>query len=512
LAHFYGRKSPVPEKGKCFAAFAVKKIFAFPGRVGCFGEMRRVAVINVVGLTERLLQSGRLPRLAQFSVGRSGRAVRRGVRRIEPVLPAVTCTAQATYLTGKLPREHGIVGNGWHDRELGEHLFWKQSNRVVQGPKIWHALRAARPDATVAQLFWWFNMHADVDWSITPRPLYPADGRKVFDIHTQPMVLREEIKAALGEFPFPQFWGPAAGRASSDWIAASARWVEEKHAPTLNLIYLPHLDYSLQKFGPDFADPATAGELAVADEIAGGLAEYFQARGVEVVVLSEYGITAVSRPVHLNRIFRREGWLSLKNELGRETLDQGGSAAFAIADHQVAHVYVRAPELRAKVRAVLAATPGVGQVLGAEELRAAGLDHSRGGDLLAVAAPDAWFTYYYWDDDARAPDFARTVDIHRKPGYDPVELFLDPALAAPKLKIAWRLLQKKLGFRMTMDVIPLDATLVRGSHGRVPEDARDWPVFIGPMSEGTAKENVSGEMPAIPATGVFGELLNVLAM
>jgi len=456
--------------------------------------MARLAVLNVVGLTERLLQSRRMPRLAKF-------AGERATRRIRPAFPAVTCVAQATYLTGRLPREHGIVANGWHDRDLAEHLFWKQSNRLVQAPKIWHALRAARLDATVAQMFWWFNMHAEVDFSVTPRPLYPADGRKVFDIHTQPMGLREELKSALGEFPFPRFWGPGAGRASSDWIAASARWIEEKHAPTLNLVYLPHLDYSLQKFGPHLDDPRVAAELAVADEIAGTLAEFFEKRGVEVAVLSEYGLTPVSRPVHLNRVLRRAGWLSIKNELGGETLDQGGSAAFAIADHQVAHVYVRAPELRPRVRAALEATPGVEHVLEAEGLHAAGLDHPRSGDLLAVAAPDAWFTYYYWDDDARAPDFARTVDIHRKPGYDPCELFLDPALTAPKSKIAWKLLKKKLGFRILMDVIPLDATLVRGSHGRVPENVQDWPVLIQRGGAGSAE---------LAATAVCGELLAAL--
>ncbi len=457
--------------------------------------MARVAVLNVVGLTQRLLNSGRLPRLAQFAAAYPA-------RRVRPLLPAVTCSMQATYLTGRLPREHGIVGNGWYDRDLAEHQFWKQSNRLIQTPKLWHALRAARPGATVAQLFWWFNMHADVDWSVTPRPLYPADGRKVFDIHTQPMTLREELKAALGPFPFPQFWGPAAGRASSDWIAASARWLEEKHAPDLNLIYLPHLDYGLQKFGTVAEDPCVAAELAAVDEIAGGLAEFFEQRGVRVVILSEYGLTPVSRPVHLNRVLRQKSWLSIKDELGRETLDEGGSAAFAVADHQVAHIYVNKKELLPQVRAALEATPGVERVLDAAGLRAAGLDHPRSGDLVAVAAADSWFTYYFWEDDARAPDFARTVDIHRKCGYDPVELFLDPGLSAPKLKIAWRLLKKKLGFRILMDVIPLDATLVRGSHGRIPEDSLDWPVLLG-VGEFSTKA------PEMAATEVFAELLKV---
>src|SRR6185369_5668758 len=133
-----------------------------------------------------------------------------------------------------------------------------------------------------------------------------------------------------------------------------------------------------------------------------------------------------------------------------------------------------------RVRALLKETPGVAEAFGNDEKRALGIDHPRAGDLIAIAAPNAWFTYYYWLDDRLAPDFARTVDIHRKPGYDPVELFLDPALKTPGLKIARRLLQKKLGFRMLMDVIPLDATLVKGSHGRKPDRPADFPVLLSP--------------------------------
>jgi len=153
-----------------------------------------------------------------------------------------------------------------------------------------------------------------------------------------------------------------------------------------------------------------------------------------------------------------------------------------------------------QVRAALEATKGVERVLGAEGKRAAGLDHPRSGDLVAVAAPGAWFTYYFWEDDARAPDYARTVDIHRKPGYDPCELFLDPKLVAPKLKIAWRLGLRKLGFRALLDVIPLDPSLVRGSHGRAEEDPRDWPVLLGPVDGPT-------EARELAATAVFEALL-----
>ena len=429
----------------------------------------RVAVLNVVGLSSSLL--GRhMPRLAAF-------AEKRGLQAHAPAFPALTCSAQAAMLTGTSPAEHGIVANGWYDRECAEVRFWKQSNHLLHGKKIWDVLRRDSPGFTCAQLFWWYNMYSSVDFSITPRPLYPADGRKVFDIHTQPMGLRDDLKRDLGEFPFASFWGPAAGLASSAWIGASARWIDERHAPTLSLVYLPHLDYPLQKFGP--AAPEIPAELAKIDQLAGELIDDYESRGVRVLVVSEYGISPVNRPLHLNRLFRERGWLQLKDELGRETLDCGGSRAFAVADHQIAHVYVNDPTIRQDVRELLENTPGIAEVRCPPETWGVGIGSSRAGDFIAIAAPDAWFTYYFWDDDALAPDYARTIDIHRKPGYDPCELFLDPHIPFPKLKIARFLMQKKIGLRGLLDVIPLDASLVRGSHGRDKVPDAERPILLG---------------------------------
>ena len=431
--------------------------------------MTRVAVLNLVGLSGSLLGS-RMPRVTAF-------ADRCGRQSYAPDFPAVTCTAQSSLLTGRPVADHGVVANGWYDRETAEVRFWKQSNHIVRGTKIWDELRRENPGFTCAKLFWWYNMHASVDWSITPRPLYPADGRKVFDVHTQPMGMRDELKRDLGEFPFPSFWGPRAGIASSEWIAASARWVEERHAPDLSLVYLPHLDYCLQKEGPQ--GPGVADELGRIDRVAGDLIDFYEARGVRVLVLSEYGIAPVSRPVHLNRLFRERGWLSLKNELGRETLDCGGCRAFAVADHQVAHVYVNDRSILNEVRAVVEGAPGVEEVRDPAQHWGPGPALERAGDWVAVAEPDAWFTYYFWDDDVLAPDYARTIDIHRKPGYDPCDLCIDPSLRAPWWRIAKFLLRKKLGFRALMEVIPLDAGLVKGSHGRDRVDKRLEPVLLG---------------------------------
>jgi predicted AlkP superfamily pyrophosphatase or phosphodiesterase len=408
-----------------------------------------------------------------------------------------------------LPRLHGIVGNGWYDREFAEVHFWKQSNRLVAGPKLWEGLRQADPSFTCAQLFWWFNMYSSADWSITPRPIYPADGRKIFDIYSWPYSIRTQIRRDLGEFPFPAFWGPAAGvktpqaspGAVSRWIAQAAQWIEQRFSPALNLVYLPHLDYNLQRYGPKH--PVIASDLGLIDQIAGDLIDFFQKRSVQVALLSEYGISPVDTPVHLNRLFRSQGWLSVKDELGKELLDCGASKVFAVADHQIAHIYCNDLSLQNSVRALLKKQPGVGEVLDASEKRAQGLDHSRAGDLIAVAAEGAWFTYYYWEDDKVAPDFARTVDIHRKPGYDPVELFLDPSLPFIKGRIAWRLLQKRLGFRMLMDVIPLDASLVKGSHGRKPASEQEWPLLITSRSDLITK-------PLLDSTQVFNLLRNHL--
>ncbi|QTN30995.1 alkaline phosphatase family protein [Akkermansiaceae bacterium] len=421
----------------------------------------RLAVLNVVGLSESLL-GGNAPGITAF-------AEKNGLQNYAPAFPALTTTAQSSILTGTPPERHGIVANGWYDRETAEVRFWKQSNHIVHGEKIWDTLRKTVPGFTCAKLFWWYNMHSSADFTVTPRPLYPADGSKHFDIHTQPMGLRDELKAALGPFPFPAFWGPAAGIASSEWIAASAKHVEEINSPTLSLVYLPHLDYCLQKDGP--GAPSIAHEVQAIDRVVTDLIRFYESRGVKVMLLSEYGISPVDKPIHLNRLFREKGWLSIKNELGRETLDCGGCKAFAVADHQIAHVYVNDPGTLPEVRALLESTPGIAEIRPQ--------NHPRSGDLIAIADPDAWFTYYYWTDDAKAPDFARTIDIHRKPGYDPCELFIDPQIGFPKLRIAKFLLKKKLGIRGLLDVIPLDASLVKGSHGREKVADAEKPLLIG---------------------------------
>ncbi len=428
--------------------------------------MHPLLVLNIVGLTPELI-GPHTPNLARL-------AERGGLRSLRTVTPAVTCSVQATFLTGLPPGGHGAVGNGWLFRDLYEIWLWRQSNRLLAGERVWDAGKKRDARFTCANMFWWYNMASSADYAVTPRPIYKADGRKVPDCYAQPSTLRDELTAKLGAFPLFSFWGPATSISSTRWIADASLHVMATRNPTLTLAYLPHLDYGLQRLGPD--DPAIAQDLAEVDAVAGTLIDAAEGSGRNVLIVSEYGIVPVRKPVHINRALREAGLLAVRDEQGGELLDPPQSRAFAVADHQVAHVYVGDPDDVAKVRELIERLEGVAEVWGDAEKRANGLDHERSGELVAIAKPDAWFTYYYWLDDSRAPDFARTVEIHRKPGYDPVELFLDPAIRWPRLSIGWRLLKRMLGMRVLMDVIPLDASLVRGSHGRA-----DTPYDLSPV-------------------------------
>lgn len=429
---------------------------------------RPLVLISAVGLTGRLLPFA--PRFAALARGRWSRPM------IEP-LPAVTCAAQATILTGEPPSRHGVVGNGWYFSDTGEVRFWQQSHALIQAPTLPAILRRARPELRLANMFWWFNQGGPYDMAVTPKPFYGADGSKAFAIDGQPRTLPQALEREFGPFPFPAFWGPRAGLPSTDWIAKSSARLLEDEKPDLLLVYLPHLDYQPQRTGPGGCDMAVlAGEL---DQAAAPLLNAIESTGAAAWVVGEYGHGDVSRPVFINQALRRQGWLEVRDGPYGETLDTFGSRAFAVCDHQVAHVRVRDPDLVPRVAGFLAGLEGVGEALAGAARADAGLDHPRSGDVVAFSRPDSWFAYPYWLDNGRAPDFARTVDIHRKPGYDPCELFTDPAIAFPMFRVARKLLARKLGFRALMDVIPLDASLVRGSHGlRATTDA-DRPVLIG---------------------------------
>jgi predicted AlkP superfamily pyrophosphatase or phosphodiesterase len=451
--------------------------------------MDRCAVLNVPGLSAAFVAAG-MPHLQKFAAG--GR-----MAPLHTILPAANCAVEATFLTGAYPSEHGVVGDGWYYRDLGEVRFWPQSDRLVQRPQIWETARRLNPDFTCAKLCWFTNMYSTADYAVTPQPVFPADGRVLPGLFTEPMSLRRPMLDALGQFPIYNFWGPTAGIQSSQWIAHAAMWMERQKQPTLSLVFLPHLDYAPHKLGPDPAK--VAASLREIDAVCGELIEFYEARGVRVLVVSEYGIVPVSRPVHLNRRFRERGWIAVREELGREVLYPGSCQVFAAADLQVAHVYVRNPALRREVQALLEAEPGVAAVLDDGGKRQHHLDNPRSGELVAVAEPDAWFTYYYWLDDQLAPDYARTVDIFRKPGYDPLELFVDAEIPLLALKYGWSLLKDKCGVRTLLDFIPLDGALLKGAHGALT-DAAHGPVVLTRQAELVAPEGIG-------ATGVHDLML-----
>ncbi|WP_036155710.1 alkaline phosphatase family protein [Maribacter forsetii] len=443
--------------------------------------MKKTVVINVVGLTKRLIGE-HTPFIKSFlEKGQSS--------YIEPVLPGVTCAVQSTYVTGKWPSEHGIVGNGWYFKDECEVKFWRQSNKLVEQPKIWDDIKEQHPDFTCANHFWWYNMYSNVDYSLTPRPNYLADGRKIPDVYSHPAQLRDDMQKALGTFPLFEFWGPKTTINSSKWIADAALLTDKEHNPDLTFIYLPHLDYNLQRYGLDFN--IISKDLSEIDAVVKQLVQHYEAFDTRVILLSEYGITNVNRPIHLNRVLRKEGLIAVREERGLELLDAGASDVFAVADHQIAHVYCKNTQDIERVVELIKAVEGVEKVLYEEDLKTYHIDHERCGDIVVVADKDSWFTYYFWLNDAKAPDYARMVDIHKKPGYDPVEMMTDPKDKLVMAKVVGKLLKKKMGFRTVMNIIPIDATLIKGSHGRLTEEEEDFPIFISNHLSGDNDQRIS---------------------
>jgi len=377
---------------------------------------------------------------------------------LEPSFPCVTCPVQANLTTGTLPREHGVVADGfyWRDRRRVE--MWTSPNDCIERPQVWDVLRQDRPELTSAV---WFPLHSKnsrADYVCTPAPIHNPDGSESLWCYTRPAELYGTLRDRLGHFPLMHFWGPAAGIASSQWIVQSAIYAAKTWRPDFFYIYLPHLDYAAQRTGPDSA----AAGLAVADldEVLGQLASGFgeaYGEGLLWIVAGEYAITPVSHVAYPNRVLREAGLLAVREEQGGEQLDLDASRAWALVDHQVSHVFTDGSlEVVRRVADLFRGQPGIAEVLVGDDLRRYGLDHPRSGEVVLISTPESWQAYYWWLDDARAPAFARTVDIHRKPGYDPVELFFDPAAKG----------------------IPLDATRVRGSHGAPAVDARQKTVVL----------------------------------
>lgn len=426
--------------------------------------MKKLLIINAVGLAEELI-SEKTPNLKYY--------YNQHKQYLKPPCPAVTCTSQATLMTGKTPQEHGIVANGWYFRDLAQVWLWRQTNQLIDGEKFWDKIKKQQPDFKTAKMFWWYNMYSTAELSATPRPIYRSDGSKYPGSYTFPADLNDQLEKEIGQFPLFDFWGPMTSIKSTQWIADASIHVMNKENPNLCLVYLPHLDYNLQRVGPN--DPSIITDMIELDKVIGDLRSCAEKNDYEVMILSEYGIMEVDKPVHINRELRKNGLIQVRMEVGEEHFDAGASRAFAVADHQLAHVYIRDKEDVSKVAKILEKMDGIEEVLVGEEREKVQLNHPRSGEIVCLAKKNAWFTYYYWLNDDLAPDYARCVDIHKKPGYDPVELFM---ISGGKPKAAWTVLKKKLGFRYLLDVIPLDANLVKGSHGVMTEKECQGPLLI----------------------------------
>ena len=398
---------------------------------------RNVVLLSIPGLRERDLSS--MPNLARLATGG-------GYATLVPSFPAVTCPVQANMTTGLLPKDHGVIANGFYWRDQKRVEMWTAWNDCIERPQIWDILHDHDRSITSAL---WFPLHSKgsgADYICTPAPTHNPDGTESLWCYTRPDMLYGELEHKIGHFPLMNFWGPMAGIQSTAWIVASAVLAAEKHHPNFFYIYLPHLDYAAQKAGPDSKAAAAAlGELdAEIAKLVAGLNATYREEPLWLAA-SEYAIVPVKDVVYPNRLLREAGLLKVSDANDGEHLDFAASKAWALVDHQFSHVFVRDADAATikRVSSVFNKQAGIAEVLSGESLAKYGLDHPRSGNVVLVSEPNSWQAYYWWQKDDHAPGFARTVDIHRKPGYDPVELFFDA--------------KKKC--------IPLDASLVKGSHG-----------------------------------------------
>jgi Type I phosphodiesterase / nucleotide pyrophosphatase len=421
-----------------------------------------VLLLSIPGLRPEDLS--RMPTLQSLAVGG-------GCVPLAPGFPAVTCPVQATLTTGALPAAHGIVANGLYDRGSHHLEMWISPDGVHRAPRLWDRLKATRPDLRTAAWFLLQSKHATADLVCLPAPKHNPDGTETMWCHTNPEPLYASLRDTLGDFPLHKFWGPIAGIESSQWIARSFLEASRANPPHFATVYLPHLDYAAQRTGPD-SPPAYAacGELdAEIAKLIDGFEAIVGRDRLTVLVVGEYQIRPVSHTLFPNRVLREAGLLNVIETADGELLDMVGSRAWAVADHQVSDVYLQDgadQQLVDTVASLFRGRAGVARVLSGADLVTAGLTtsvppdkESRCGDLVIESTSESWQSYFYWLDDAKAPRFARTIDIHRKPGYDPLELHIDRT-------------------KLPQISIPLDVSLVKGSHGAIDPASPYETIFI----------------------------------
>ncbi|MDE1830403.1 MAG: alkaline phosphatase family protein [Thaumarchaeota archaeon] len=403
-------------------------------------------IINLVGLEHKHLGSDLAPNIS--ALAEKGESA-----KMEPVFPAVTCTVQASILSGKYPNEHGIIANGLYDRGSHSVSFWEQASSLVQRERVWDTMKRKTPsrapsDIKTAVLFWQNTMFANSDVIVTPRPLHMGDGSMIQWCYSKPLGWYEETAKSLGEFSLATYWGPMASSKSSEWIGKAAEYTMENLRPNLMFVYIPHVDYSAQRFGKNSSQ--VRDDIKKADSIVGNIVDKASKLEIgdetEFLVMSEYSFDDVSGAVPINVKLRDAGLLQTRTIAEKEYVDFEYSKAFAMVDHQVAHIYIKG-DCVDKTHQILRDTPGIDKVLSKNDQKKLRINNERSGELIAISDKNKWFSYYWWHDPQKAPPFAETVDIHRKPGYDPVELFFDR--------------EKKC--------IPFDTNLIKGSHGRPPD-------------------------------------------
>ena len=411
-----------------------------------------VIIIDIVGLEKRHISEALTPNICKISIGGE-------TRNLETVFPAVTCTVQSSLLSGTYPEVHGIISNGLFDKQNYAVSFWEQSSNLVQADRIWDTLKMSGSSYKTAVLFWQNTMYSNADIVLTPRPLH-LDESMIMWCYSKPPGFYEKIAEKIGKFDLTSYWGPFTSRKSSEWIEQATELVLENERPNFLFTYIPHLDYSFQKNGTSYNN--LKDDLKFVDDLVGRLIKKVSDLGIiedtQFIIFSEYGFTNVCSDIPLNTILRENDVLSVRGIEGLEYLDLEYSKAFAMVDHQVAHIYIK-ENYRNSVRKILEGIKGVDLILDDELKQRFRINHVRSGDLIAVSDKDKWFSYYWWFEPLKAPSFARKVDIHRKPGYDPVELFFDP----------------------TTKSIPLNGKLIKGSHGRLSSQHESGPVYVSNM-------------------------------
>jgi predicted AlkP superfamily pyrophosphatase or phosphodiesterase len=430
-------------------------------------QKTKLIIIDVVGLTKNDLNQQKLPNIS--TIAQSGTSA-----SIIPSFPAVTCSVQATLTTGYNPSEHGIIANGFFDRDTNQVSFWEQYASLVQKPRVWDILKQKNSQLKTALLFWQNSLYANSDVIITPKPIH-LDDQLVMWCYSKPIGFYEETTEKFGEFDLRWYWGPFASIKSSQWIVSAAMHTITKFKPDLMLVYIPHLDYAAQKYGP--ASNEFKISLKEVDEFVGEILSFLEANHLTneygIMILSEYGFFTVNHSISPNLILRENKLLSIRKIKGKEYVDYEHSKAFAMVDHQISHVFIKTG-YEQQVQTLFEKNDNISVVLNKSDQKKLEIDNPKSGELILCSKTNGWFNYHWWSDENYAPSFTFNVDIHRKPGFDPLELFLDK--------------EKR--------TISHDTTLVKGSHGLIPEE-NSLPLFISDMREINSKIHATQIAPTI---------------